>query len=56
MDERTSILLEMGKTSSNRNREASFRNLDLRDSHEYIQKQVWGGQPLQGRVAGGLIW
>ena len=56
MDERTSILLEMGKTSSNRNREASFRNLDLRDSHEYIQKQVWGGQPLQGRVADGLIW
>ena len=30
---------------------------DLRDSHEYIQKQVWGEQIFtSGRVAGGWIW
>ena len=30
-------------------------NSDLRDSHEYTQKQVWGERILQGEVAGGLM-
>ena len=30
-------------------------NLDLRDSHKCIQKQVWGSRFVQGRVVGGLV-
>ena len=34
----------------------SLHNSDLRDSHEYIKKQVWGERIiLQGNIAGGLI-